>query len=151
VADGLAGAHVRGQQGQQQNEGSSARERPPTREEISAAVKTLRNKDAGTLRQVEPLARRLTVDLFEEAMETLRARCLANTVRNDAGYLMHLLRVTCQELRDEHEAAFWQGVAERQPPETKVGSRIEQLKREDPAEYKRKMAAFRESIGRKVA
>jgi hypothetical protein len=154
VADQLARTHGKGAAAEQQQvESSSAapRQRPPTREEISAAVGQLRTADAGTFRQVEPLARSLTVDRFEEVVETLKARRLSNIVRNDAGYFVRLLGIACEGERQELEATFHQQVAARQPPETKVSSRIERMKRENPEEYARKIAAFEASIGRSVA
>lgn len=138
----FAGARLRAAAEQQQTDTSTAADGParravePTREsDISAAVDELRNADAYTLRQVEPLARALPRDRFEEVVATLRARCLSSVVRNDAGLLVHLLRLEFAALRIERPAFT-------QPPETAVGSRIERLKRDEPEEYARRMAAF---------
>jgi hypothetical protein len=144
----LAGARLRAAAEQQQTDTSTAADGPargavePTREsEISAAVDELRHADAYTLRQVEPLARALPRDRFEEVVATLRARCLSSVVRNDAGLFVHLLRLEFAALRIERPAFT-------QPPETAVPSRIEQLKRDDPDEYARLMADFERSGSR---
>jgi hypothetical protein len=93
--------------------------------EISAAVAELRNGDAGTHRQVEPLARLLPAERFFAVLENLRDRRLSSTVRNDAGLFVHLLRVAVQELRAEH-------ASQAAPP---VESMIERIKLEEPAKY----------------
>ena len=108
----------------------------PTREsDISAAVDELHTADAYTRNQVEPLARALPRDRFEHVVETLRQRRLSSVVRNDAGLFVFLLKAELAALRKEQ--AFT-----AQAPETAVPSRIERLKRENPDEYARRMAAF---------
>jgi hypothetical protein len=148
-ADGLA--RGLGQQRQLQKSdplsaaavGHEARE-APTETDISAAVAELHNADAGTIRQVEPLARQLPRDRFEEVVETVRIRRLSNVVRNDAGLMVHLLRLELEQLKRTSAPAV-------QAPGTAVPSRIERLKREDPEEYARRLAAHFEAMeqGRK--
>ena len=113
---------------QQQTNSSSAASRPPNENEISAAVAELRNADAHTCRQVEPLARMLPVDRFEQVVETLRQRRLSSVVRNDAGLFVYLLRLECDEAR--REMVVFEAVE----------SPIERLKRENPDEYARRMS-----------
>jgi hypothetical protein len=97
--------------------------------EVSAAVAELRNADAGTLRQVEPLARLLPHERFRAVLDVLRERRLSSTVRNDAGLFVHLLRVEVQALKAELGALTAEAVA---PP---VESMVDRVKREDPAKY----------------
>jgi hypothetical protein len=145
--NGLAHARLRAAAEQQQSDTSTAADGPargagePTREsDISAAVAELRNADGGTLRQVEPLARLLPRDRFEEVVETHRVRCLSSVIHNDAGFFVFLLRNAWDELRRETRAVA-------QPPETAVESGIERLKRDDPEEYARRMADHFERSG----
>jgi hypothetical protein len=140
--NGLAHARLRAAAEQQQSDTSTAADgpargagEPPTEKEISAAVDELWHADAYTLRQVEPLARALPHDCFEEVAETLRVRRLSSVVRNDAGLFVHLLRAALAAVRVERQAFT-------PPPGTAVDSRIERMKRDEPEEYARRMAAY---------
>jgi hypothetical protein len=97
--------------------------------DVSAAVAELRNGDAGTLRQVEPLARLLPYERFRTVLEVLRERRLSSTVRNDAGLFVHLLRIEVAALRAERALL---AVENAVPP---VESMIDRVKREEPAKY----------------
>jgi hypothetical protein len=123
---------------QQQSETSSAAVRweSARQTEISAAVAELRNGDAGTLRQVEPLARLLPYERFHAVLEVLRERRLSSTVRNDAGLFVYLLRVEVEALRAERALSAAEKAA---PP---VESMIERVRREEPAKY---IAAMKDS------
>jgi len=115
---------------QQRDENTAAVRLESAREsEVSAAVAELRNGDAGTLRQIEPLARLLPYERFRIVLELLRERRLSSTVRNDAGLFIHLLRVEVQMLRAERAALAAEAIA---PP---VESLIDRVKREQPAKY----------------
>lgn len=122
---------------QQQSETSSAAGRwESAREsEVSAAVASLRTGDAGTLRQVEPLARLLPVDRFRAVVEKLNERRLSSPVRNDAGLFVYLLGVEVDTLRRERAIVD----AERAVAEPAEPTGIEALKRRDPAQYVRAM------------
>jgi hypothetical protein len=126
---------------QQKSQKPAALTSAPTSEsDISAAVAELRSADAGTLRQVEPLASCLPLDRFQAVVEKLKGQRLSSVVRNDAGLFVFLLRLELDEMRRERAAAV-AAMADAAPP---VESRIERIKRTDPARY---IAAMKDTPG----
>ena len=79
-----------------------------TREsDISAAVDELRNADAYTKRQVQPLAEALLRDRFHATFRLLKERRLSSVVRDVAGLFVHLLKVELQAVRLERGLGLW--------------------------------------------
>jgi hypothetical protein len=108
---------------------------PPSQAEIAAAVDVLWSADRGTLAQVERLAFQLPADVFEATVATLRRRRESGSVANDAGLLVHLLKVELRRRARDRAEAEIQAAAVADLP----GGHAERVKREEPERYLRTM------------
>jgi hypothetical protein len=110
---------------------------PPSEAEVVAAVDELWSADRGTLTQVERLAFQLPADVFEATVAKLKRRRQTGSVANDAGYLVHLLKVELRErARDRAELEIQAAAAAELP-----GGHAERVKREDPERYLQTMVS----------